>query len=60
MHAFRRNIAKDINDSDMASKVLGNDVPVLEKNYYYGLDLAAAREAMKNSPILKREEQKTA
>ena len=59
-HAFRRNIAKDINDSDMASKVLGNDVPVLEKNYYDGLDLVAARNAMKNSPILRREGQKTA
>lgn len=42
------------------SKVLGNDVPVLEKNYYDGLDLVAARNAMKNSPILRREGQKTA
>lgn len=59
-HAFRRNIAKDINNSEVSAKVLGNDVPVLEKNYYNGLDLRAARNAMENSPILKREEQKTA
>lgn len=50
-HAFRRNVAKSIGDSEMASKVLGNTVVVLKANYYDGLNLQAARDAMENSPI---------
>lgn len=41
-HAFRRNFAKRVDNAEIASKLLGNDVRVLKKNYYDGLDMGKA------------------
>lgn len=48
-HAYRRNFAKRIDNAELASKLLGNDVAVLKKNYYNGLDLGKALTALNNS-----------
>lgn len=45
-HAFRRNFAKRIDDAELASKLLGNDVRVLKKNYYDGLNLKKALDVL--------------
>lgn len=45
-HAFRRNFAKRVDDAEIASKLLGNDIRVLKKNYYDGLDMGKALRAL--------------
>lgn len=41
-HSFRRNFAKRIDNTEMASKLLGNQPRILKRNYYDGLDMKKA------------------